>query len=356
MNNKINIAFCFLVILTLFNGRNKIEKVNAITMPEYQTLNFTDKNGNRIYTPGGIFLGQDLSDKSVTRRYWDTEIAYSDMYYVSDYYSQELYALISTTHPQANYSTCVSSAIIGTLKGIEVKYGYEDSAYPLFGDKFGRYIGAHNKNNHNFATYWPSDTNIRLSGEYYKDDHDFPLATLSENYNRISYVYNEAVSVGYYAKNYGSGESSISTTVAKYLELTKTKSDYRYRLLNGDTCYNRVSSVGETEAYKQIRKAIMDGVPVMFGDDDFSWANSGNYDNSKTGGHVMTAVGTGIAKVYDNTTKKWYDIPEIIYDQGAGDYAAMPIQDVYDYFLMDVRLQKKEYLFGTSLLFKWVSI
>lgn len=59
-------------------------------------------------------------------------------------------------------------------------------------------------------------------------------------------------------------------------------------------------------------------------------------------GHVVVAVAAGVAQVYDCQKHQTIEVEEIIYDQGAGKYAAMPIDDVYDYFILDVKLQKRK--------------
>ena len=70
----------------------------------------------------------------------------------------------------------------------------------------------------------------------------------------------------------------------------------------------------------------------------------------------MVAVAAGVAQVYDNTNKEWITVVEIIYDQGAGKYVAMPIDDVNDFFILDIRLQQKEKYGLFNWFTRWVDI
>lgn len=343
-------TLAFLVTGVLYN-QSPI-KLHASEYIPGGTSSLVDSSGERIYKDGGLYLGEDLSASSTTIRYWDNDYAYTNMFYILEYYNRELFALISTTHTSASIgSTCVTSGIMGVLKGIEVYKNYENSAYPLYGDQIGRYISGNN----NFQIYWPSTSNITLSGSFYEGDSRYPLAVLSDNNSKISHVYNESMAVAYYVDKYGASYDNIATSISKYLENTKTSDNYRYRLVNEDDCYYEVSDMGYSESYKLIRQAILDGYPVLIGDNDFLWADNPNQTGTP-GGHVMVAVAAGLAQVYDTTNREWITVEEIIYDQGAGKYVAMPIDDVYDFFILDIRLQQKEKYGLFNLFTRWVDI
>lgn len=344
------IVLSFLILL-VFDSQ-KMHSVNAMEYIPGGTSSLIGSNGEKVYKAGGVYLGEDLSANETTIRYWDNEIAYLNMFYVSEYYSRQLYALISTTHPAASIgSTCVTSGIMGVLKGLEVYRNYENSQYPLYGDQIGRYIDGNN----NFQIYWPNYSNITLSGNYYNNDQRYPLAVQSNTYSKISYVYNESMSVAYYVDQYGAAYEGIATSISKYLENTKTSSNYRYRLVNEEECYYKVTEVGYSQSYQMIRQAISSGYPVLIGDDDFLWTDSSDQSGTPSG-HLMVAVATGRAKLFDALNSKWITVEEIIYDQGAGKYAAMPIDDVNDYFILDVRLQHKEKYGPFDLLTRWINI
>ncbi len=313
------------------------------------TSELVDEDGNKIYKAGGVYLGDDLSDTSVSIRYWDDYYVYEDWYYINSYFNKELLALISSTHPSANISSvCVTTGIMGVLKGIEVYKNYETSPYPLFGSQIGRYI--HTKNN---FEVWQNASSIVLSGEYYKNDTRYPLAVLSDSYNKVSYVYNELIPIAYYVDIYGASYDDIVTSISNYFISAKSSDNYRYRLVNTNDCYTKLSDTEPHLAYNEIRQAIIDGYPVLIGDDDFDFVTNSS-QSQNPGGHVMVAVGTGVAQIYDYTNRKWITVEEIIYDQGAGKYAAMPIYDVYDYFILDVRLQKKERYGLGNWFTRWV--
>lgn len=307
------------------------------------------------YNEGGIYLGEDLSANSVSIRYWDVDYAYVNASHVANFYNEILFAMNSTRYNSisytAPYAPCVSVASMAVLKALEVENCYETSAYPLYGTNVGRYINSNDKANHNFANYWPNSSNITLSNTYYKDDLNFPLSVLSNQYNKISYVYNEHTKLGYYIYNYGSSCSSIVTALNKYLSSEKSSSNYRYSSTTID--YNEVSSTTLASDFYNIRYQICQGNTVMIGDNDFTWAE---HPSSQISGHAMVAVGAGIANVYDYSTKQWKEVKEIIYDQGGGKYCAMPMDDVYDYFIIDLNLQKKVKYGLFNLFSKWVDM
>lgn len=333
-------VLCISMIAFLLFNSNQVD-ISKIRASEYipgGIENITNLDGSKVYRADGVDLGTDLSSNFATIRYWDNSFAYSDMYYLYEYYNKELFALISTTHPSASIgSVCVTSGLMGTLKGFEVLRGYEDSAYPLYGNQIGRNIGTSN----NFVEYWPNSSNITLSGSFYKNDSRYPLAILSDNNFKISYVYNETMSLAYYVDKNGAAYQEIANGLEEYLEEVKSSENYRYRLINTDNCYYNVQNVGYEESFKMIREAILNNVPVLIGDDDFGFV-SDPYDPINPGGHVMVAVATGRTKLFDHSTNAWVYVDEVIYDQGGGRYAAMPIDDVYDYFIFDIRLQKKK--------------
>lgn len=82
-------------------------------------------------------------------------------------------------------------------------------------------------------------------------------------------------------------------------------------------------------------------VGVYLEKDDFDFVTNSTQSQNLVG-HVVVAVAAGVAQVYDCQKHQTIEVEEIIYDQGAGKYAAMPIDDVYDYFILDVKLQKKK--------------
>lgn len=350
MKKKLLFLLIQSMVLSVSLNHNFI-KANATEYIPGGTESLVDVDGNKIYKAGGVYLGDDLSSTSVSIRYFDTYYVDEEWYYIYNYYAQNLYALISTIREGAQISsTCVTTGVLGVLKGIEVYKNYESNIYPLLGTNIGR---PHNGIN-NF-TIWQNTSNITFSGNYYKNNTKYPLVILSNEYSRLSYVYNELIKIGYNVDTYGAAYSNIATAISQYFATEKTSENYRYILSNLNNCYRKVSNVGFKNAYREIRNAIIEGYPVLIGDDDFDFVTNST-QSQNPGGHVAVAVAAGVAQVYDCQKHQTIEVEEIIYDQGAGKYAAMPIDDVYDYFILDVKLQKKEKYGPFGLLTRWVDM
>ncbi len=290
--------------------------------------NIFDENDKIIYQSGGIGLGRNLSSSYVTSRYQSLNIidAYEDGY---------AFAKMSQSYEtKFDGYPCTIASLFGAVKGIELAHEFEDNSYALLGDK----IGSGYKQNNNLYDYtdsnrpyhyWMCASNITLSGNNYMNTEGFPLAVETSNYNYLSYTYNEFVKLGYHVVNNGGGSFSPNKAgIEAYLNSEKSWDDYRYVLSQNDVY--TVASAGEDLSFSRIEEYINKGIPVQIGDNDFKFV--GDFATSSGGGHAMLGIGVGVTND---------GVKEVIYDQGGGNYCAMPINDVHDYWLLDIKAQEK---------------
>ena len=292
-----------------------------------ENKNFYDDNDNMIYQCGGIGLGSNLKDSSVPNRY-------SSFNVIVRYRQKDAFAMISYVEGSPfEAGPCSIVATLGALKGIELAHGFSDPSrysHPLIGSRIG-------EGNNNTFSQWLSLDNVTISGEVYATYNDNSYI-LSRGITNLELTYNETIRLGYYIdKNNGRYVPRNKKGVNEYLSVLKHGDDWRYVVKESTTVHLDKSCAGDgcdreatyEEGYNEITSYILKGIPVVFGDNDFEWI--GSYGSS-TSGHAMLAVGTGITND---------GVKEVIYDQGGGRYCAMPITDVRDYWLLDIKYQER---------------
>ncbi|MFA7030217.1 MAG: hypothetical protein WC179_08090 [Candidatus Cloacimonadaceae bacterium] len=261
------------------------------------------------------------------------------------------------TYPQ---SICVQTAILAYLKYLEVRWGYNNSVFPLFSYNIGKYsnqaktvIGStpFTGAKHNFRDYDPSYVN--LNGSYFKNSN-YPLASSTNDYG-MGEVYNELMKISYYTIKNGAGGSSIVNGIKEYLQNEKSNDNYRYSstvvnyytatIANQNTLFNFVS--GNTYG-----KATA----VMFGDNDYQYPNEPDR-STDLGGHAMFGIYYGISKIRKSLAN--YEIvtsPEMVYDWGGANYAAMPYYDIEDFFVIKLKLERMEKYGLFNWFTRWVEV
>lgn len=256
---------------------------------------------------------------------------------------------------------CVQTATLAYLKYLEVRWGYNNSVFPLFNNNVGKYsnqaktitgyesfAGA----KHNFRDYSPSQ--VTLNGTYFKNDTAYPLAASTNDYG-MGDVYNELMKISYYTIKNGAGGSNIVNGINEYLQTEKSNASYRYSSTtvnfykatsaNQDTLFNFISgnTYGKSTA-------------VMFGDNDYQYPDEPD-QSTGLGGHAMFGIYYGLSKIRKSLSS--YDIvnsQEIIYDYGGGNYAAIPYYDVEDFFVIKLKLERMEKYGLFNLFTRWVEI
>lgn len=156
------------------------------------------------------------------------------------------------------------------------------------------------------------------------------------DYSLYAYTYNEYAKLG---SVIGWGGDSIISGMAKYLESNTLSENGKHRYTMEGTRKLVNSSM---DSYYELCKYIVNNKSgVIGGDDDFKYPNNNNGDG--TGGHAFVIVGYGVTQKRSALDNLVYDIPEIIYCSGWGQYAAIPAMDLCDWFDLTIKQQNKEW-------------